>query len=137
MDGYMYCTWSVWSSNVALPQQDAEEDDGNASEGTIYESIENLVQQVDATMRATAQAMGQVGQNMKGGKKRKKKERLLIRQTSFFSKIKSQKNKLFSQTKAELEKGERYATYLYKKSSNGSWKKKWCVLKGSIFGYYK
>ena len=95
--------------------------------------------QFDETMRETAQAMGQIGQNMKsGGKKRKKKDRSLFRQTSFLSsRSKGSKSKLISEKKAELEKGERFSGYLFKKSSSGSWKKKWCVLKGSIFGYYK
>ncbi len=71
----------------STPSQDGEEDEGNASEGTIYESIENLVMQFDATMRDATQALGQFGQNMKGGggggKKRKKKS--LVRQHSLFS----------------------------------------------------
>ena len=82
--------------------------------------------------------MGQIGQSMKsGGKKRKKKDRSLFRQHSFLSSRKSSKAKLISEKKAELEKGERYCGHLFKRSSNGSWKKKWCVLKGSIFGYHK
>ena len=93
--------------------------------------------QCNETMQASVQAMGQIGQHMKGGKKRKKKERSLIRQTSFFGKNKGQKSKLLTQKKAELEKGERYSGYLYKRTSSGSWKKKWCVLKGCIFSYYK
>ena len=93
--------------------------------------------QFNETMQASVQAMGQIGQHMKGGKKRKKKERSLIRQTSFFGKNKGQKSKLLTQKKAELEKGERYSGYLYKRNSSGSWKKKWCVLKGCIFSYYK
>ena len=117
-----------------------EEDDDNASGGTIYESIDNLVLQFEDTIRETAQAMGQIGQNMKsGGKKRKKKDRSLFRQTSFLSSLgkSNSKSKLISEKKAELEKGERFSGYLYKKNSNGSWKKKWCMLKGAIFGYYK
>ncbi len=47
------------------------------------------------------------------------------------------KNKALSQKKAELERGEQYAGFMHKKSSNGSWKKKWCVLKGCIFSYSK
>ena len=96
--------------------------------------------QFEDTIRETAQAMGQIGQNMKsGGKKRKKKDRSLFRQTSFLSSLGkgSSKSKLISEKKAELEKGERFSGYLYKKISNGSWKKKWCVLKGAIFVYYK
>ena len=119
----------------------AEDDDDNASGGTIYESIDNLVQQFDETIRETAQAMGQIGQSMKsGGKKRKKKDRSLFRQTSFLAslgKSSGSKSKLFLEKKAELEKGERFAGYLFKKNSNGSWKKKWCVLKGAVFTYYK
>ena len=81
--------------------------------------------------------MGQVGQNMKGGKRRKRKDRV-IRQPSFLTgKNKSHKAKLLSEQKAELEKGEKYCDYMYKKGSSGGWKKKWCVLKGCIFSYYK
>lgn len=124
------------SSPSLVSLQDAEaDDDDNASEGTIYESIDNLVLQFDATMRATEQAIGQVGQNMKGGRRRKKKE--LSRQGSFFSKHKGQKLKLLQEKKAELERGERFSGYLLKKSSSGGWKKKWCQLKGCIFSYYK
>ena len=83
------------------------------------------------------QAMGQIGQNMKAGRKRKKKERSLIRQPSFFGKSKGHKLKLLSKQKAELEKGKKYCGYLAKRNSSGSWKKKWCVLKGCIFTYYK
>ena len=89
-------------------------------------------------MKATARAMGQVGENMKSRRRHKKKERSLTRQHSFFSsKSKSHKAKLVSQKKAELEKGEHYSGYLYKRSSGGTWKKKWCCLKGCILSYYK
>ncbi len=47
------------------------------------------------------------------------------------------KSKALSQKKAELERGQRFSGYMHKRSSNGSWKKKWCVLKGCVFGYYK
>lgn len=87
-------TYSNISSSIhskllytAHPVQDGEEDEGNASEGTIYESIENLVLQFDATMRDATQALGQLGMKGAGGggggKKRKKKS--LVRQGSLFS----------------------------------------------------
>ncbi len=87
-------------------------------------------------MRATAAAMGQIGQNMKsGGKKRKKK---LTRQTSFLTRTKSgSKSNFLTDKKSELERGDRYTGYLFKKTSSGSWKKRWCTLKGCVFGYYK
>ena len=88
-------------------------------------------------MQATVQAMGQVGQHLKSSKKRKKKERTLLRQPSFFKGSKSRKPKLSAQKKAELEKGTKYSGYLYKKSTSGSWKKKWCVLRGAVLSYYK
>ena len=116
--------------NVPLP------DDDNVSEGTIYESIDNLVSQFDDAMRATAVAMGQIGESMKsGGKKRKKK--LLSRQTSFLSRAKAQKSNFLADKKSELERGDKYTGYLFKKTSSGSWKKRWCTLKGCVFGYYK
>ena len=105
--------------------------------GTIYENIDNLVMQFDSTMQATVQAMGQVGQQLKSGKKRKKKERSLLRQPSFFKGSKGHKSKLSLQKKTELEKGEKYSGYLFKKSTSGSWKKKWCVLRGAVLSYYK
>ena len=116
--------------------QDGEEED-NASIGTIYENVDNLVMQFDSTMQATVQAMGQVGQQLKSSKKHKKKERSLLRQTSFFKGSKSQKSKLSSKQKSELEKGESHSGYLYKRSASGSWKKKWCVLKGAVLSYSK
>lgn len=121
------------------PQPPAEDGfDDNASEGTIYESIDNLVLQFDETIRATAEAMGQIGQNISGGKKRKKRDRSLMRQHSFFSaKHKGSKSKLLAEKKAELAKGESYSGYLLKKGRNSSWKRKWCTLKGCIFSYQK
>ena len=127
------------TTSVVPVQQDAkvEENNDNDSVGTIYENIDNLVMQFDSTMQATVQAMGQVGQHLKSSKKRKKKERTLLRQPSFFKGIKSHKSKLPAQKKAELEKGTKYSGYLYKKSTSGSWKKKWCVLRGAVLSYYK
>ena len=93
--------------------------------------------QFDSTMQATVQAMGQVGQQLKSNKKHKKKERSLLRQTSFFKGSKSQKSKLTPKQKSELEKGETHSGYLYKRSASGSWKKKWCVLKGAVLSYSK
>ncbi len=121
--------------NVPLP----DDDDDNGSVGTIYESIDNLVSQFDDAMRATAAAMGQIGQNMKsGGKKRKKKHNVLSRQTSFLTRGKTgSKSNFLSDKKSELERGDKYTGYLFKKTSSGSWKKRWCTLKGCVFGYYK
>ena len=116
------------------------DDDDNASEGTIYESIDNLVSQFDDAMRATAAAMGQIGQNMKsGGKKRKKKHSLITRQHSFLSRKTSsgQKSNFLTDKKSELERGNRFSGHLFKRTSTGSWKKRWCTLKGCVFGYYK
>ena len=94
--------------------------------------------QFDETIRATAEAMGQIGQNISGGKKRKKRDRSLMRQHSFFSaKHKGSKSKLLAEKKAELAKGESYSGYLLKKGRNSSWKRKWCTLKGCIFSYQK
>ena len=115
--------------------QGDEED--NVSVGTIYENIDNLVSQFDTTMQATVQAMGQLGQQLKSNKKHKKKERPLLRQPSFFKSSKSSKSKLSSQRKNELEKGEKFSGFLFKKSSSGSWKKKWCILRGAVLSYYK
>ncbi len=122
---------------MPLPEDD---DDDNGSECTIYESIDNLVSQFDDAMRATAAAMGQIGQSMKsGGKKRKKKHNLLSRQTSFLTwgAKSTHKPNFLSEKKSELERGDRYSGYLFKKTSSGSWKKRWCTLKGCVFGYYK
>lgn len=116
--------------------KDGEEDD-NASVGTIYENVDNLVMQFDSTIQATVQAMGQVGHHLKSSKKHKKKDRSLLRQASFFKGSKSHKSKLTSKQKSELEKGETYSGYLSKRSSSGSWKKKWCVIKGAVLSYYK
>ena len=38
--------------------------------------------------------------------------------------------------KQQLEIGEHYHGYLYKRTGN-SWKKKWCQLKGCVFCYSK
>ena len=113
------------------------EEDDNASVGTIYENIDNLVMQFDSTMQATVQAMGQVGQQLKSHKKHKKKDRSLLRQASFFKGSKSHKSNLSPKQKSELEKGETYSGYLSKRSSSGSWKKKWCVLRGAVLSYYR
>ena len=111
------------------------EDEDNVSVGTIYESIDNLVLQFDDAIRS-------MGENIKPGtkdpKSTKKKDRSIFRQHSFLSsRSKSSKSKLWSEKRAEFEKGERYSGFMLKKSTGGSWKKKWCVLKGCIFGYYK
>ena len=127
-------------------QQPADVDndkEDSLSDVTIYEELDNFIQQFDETMRQTAQTMGQVGQNMKGGsgggggggggKKKKKKEKSLLRQASFFSSRKKSKGKA-----EDLEGGElAFSGVLYKKNSNGSWKRKWCTLKGCIFSYFK
>ena len=105
--------------------------------GTIYENIDNLVLQFDSTLQATVQAMGQVGQHLGNSKKPKKKDRSLLRQTSFFKGGKGHKARLSTAQKNELERGEYFAGHLYKRSSNGSWKKKWCVLKGAVLSYSK
>ena len=119
----------VSSTSVAR----SADDEDNDSVGTIYESIDNLVLQFDDAIR-------QIGENMKSDtdstKQQKKKDRSLFRQHSFLSR-KSTKSKLLSEKQAELEKGERYSGVMLKKNNSGSWKKKWCVLKGCIFGYYK
>ena len=93
--------------------------------------------QFDAAMRATAQAMGQVGQSMKSGKKRRK-ERVLMRRPSFpSSRPRGRRARLIEEHKPKLEEGERHSGYLFKRNTSGSWKKKWCQLKGCIFSYYK
>ena len=131
---YMYMVHSSVSFPIIV--QDGQDDD-TASVGTIYENIDNLVMQFDSTMQATVQAMGQVGQQLKSNKKHKKKDRSLLRQTSFFKGSKSHKSKLSAQQKSVLERGEKHLGYLSKRSSSGSWKKKWCVLKGAVLSYYK
>ena len=93
--------------------------------------------QFDSTMQATVQAMGQVGQQLKSSKKHKKKDRSLLRQASFLKGGKGHKSKLSIKQKSELEKGECHSGYLYKRSSTGSWKKKWCVLRGAVLSYSK
>ena len=113
---------------IATHQKDAD----TGSVGTIYESIDNLVLQFDNALR-------QIGENMgRDGKPSGKKEHSLTKQSSFsLSRNKSTKSKLLTEKKAELEKGERFSGYMMKKSNNGTWKKRWCVLKGCVFGYYK
>ena len=107
------------------------EDEDNTSVGTIYESIDNLVLQFDDAIR-------NMGENIKSGAKSsvKKKEKSIFRQLS--SRTKSSKSgNIFSEKRAEFEKGERYSGFMFKKANSGSWKRKWCVLKGCVFGYYK
>ena len=109
--------------------------DDSGSVGTIYESIDNLVSQFDDAIR-------QIGENMRSGNaqglSKKKKDHSLFRQHSFLlPRPKSTKSKLLTDKKAELEKGERYSGYMMRKTNTGSWKKRWCVLKGCVFGYYK
>ena len=134
---HVHTMYMLLAHLCSIVLQDREEEEDNASIGTIYENVDNLVMQFDSTMQATVQAMGQVGQQLKSNKKHKKKERSLLRQTSFFKGSKSQKSKLTSKQKSELEKGESHSGYLYKKSASGSWKKKWCVLKGAVLSYSK
>lgn len=111
-------------------------DEDNVSVGTIYESIDNLVLQFDDAIR-------NMGENIKAGtnipvKSRKKKERSIFHQNSFLSShAKKSKSNLWSEKISEFEKGERYSSFMLKKTNSGSWKKKWCVLKGCVFGYYK
>ena len=73
----------------------------------------------------------------KSSSKAKKKDKSIFRQHSFLSLRKSSKSNIWSEKRAEFEKGERYSGFMLKKSNSGSWKKKWCVLKGCVFGYYK
>lgn len=111
-----------------------DDDEDNISVGTIYESIDNLVLQFDDAIR-------NMGENIKSSSSKpyKKKDRSLFRQHSFlsFNRNKNSKTNLWSEKRVELEKGERYSGFMSKKSNSGSWKKKWCVLKGCVFGYYK
>ena len=93
--------------------------------------------QFDSTLQATVQAMGQVGQHLGNSKKQKKKDRSLLRQASFFKGGKGNKARLSTAQKNELERGEHFTGHLYKRSSSGSWKKKWCVLKGAVLSYSK
>lgn len=86
--------------------------------GTIYESIDNLVLQCDDAIR-------QIG-NMQSAN---------VKKSAHLHK--SSKANLLSLKKTELEKGDSYSGYMFKKSGSGSWKKRWCVLKGCVFGYYK
>jgi hypothetical protein len=51
-------------------------------------------------------------------------------------KKKEKNNKIISEHKQQLEMGEHYSGYLYKRTGN-SWKKKWCELKGCVFSYSK
>lgn len=88
-------------------------------------------------MQATVQALGQVGQQLKSNKKHKKKDRSLLRQASFIKGSKSHKSKLSLKQRTELEKGEVFSGHLFKRSGSGSWKKKWCVLRGAVFSYSK
>ena len=111
-------------------------DEDNVSVGTIYESIDNLVLQFDDAIR-------NMGEDIKAStsipaKSMKKKERSIFRQHSFLSShTRSSKSNLWSEKRSEFEKGERYSGFMLKKNDSGSWKKKWCVLKGCVFGYYK
>ena len=118
-------------------QDGGQEDDDTASVCTIYENIDNLVLQFDSTMQATVQAMGQFGQQLGNSKKQKKKDRSLLRQASFFKGGKGSKSRLSAKQKSELERGETFSGHLHKRSSTGSWKKKWCVLKGAVLSYSK
>ena len=81
-------------------------------------------------MRATAQTMGQLGQ---GAKARVKKEKVVMRQGSV------PKAKSLSQRSHNEEPGKEvtFSSALFKKNANGSWKKRWCTLKGYVFNYYK
>lgn len=108
-------------------------DEDNTSVGTIYESIDNLVLQFDDAIRNIGQ---DIQPGSKSNKSAKKKDRSIFRQHSFLSR-KGSKSKLWSEKRTEFERGERYSGFMMKKNSGGSWKKKWCVLKGCIFGYYK
>ena len=54
---------------------DHESDEDNLSDCTIYEDIDELVQQFDATMQATAQAMNQMSQMSPKKKKKKKNQK--------------------------------------------------------------
>ncbi len=116
------CTPSIQST----PASNTCEEDDNISVGTIYESIDNLVLQFDDAFRQIVKSGGT--------ESTKRPERSLFQQLS--SRGKGNKSKLFDR-KADLERGERYSGFMLKKSNSGSWKKKWCVLKGCIFGYYK
>ena len=104
-------------------------DEDHFSDGTIYEDIDELVQQFDLTMKATVQAMQQM--SPKKVKKKKKRE--------FFggSIGKSSGMKIMEEKRTQLESGEQHKGYLHKRSGGGSWKKRFCVLKGSIFSYSK
>lgn len=88
-------------------------------------------------------AIRNMGETMKSSssnpmKPFKKKDRSIFRQHSFISsRNRSSKVNLLSEKRAEFEKGERYSSFMFKKKNSGSWKKKWCVLKGCVFGYYK
>ena len=118
---------------VPVDKEVTHNDEDSGSVGTIYESIDNLVSQFDVALR-------QIGENMRAGSPQsltKKKEQSLLRQHSFLSSRSKSKTKLLTEKKAELEKGERYSGYLWKKTNTGSWKKRWCVLKGCMFCYYK
>lgn len=81
-------------------------------------------------MRATAQTMGQLGQ---GAKSRVKKEKVVMRSGSV---IKG-KNPSPKASTEEMGKEVSFSSPLYKKNANGSWKKRWCTLKGYVFNYYK
>jgi len=108
-------------------------DEDSGSVGTIYESIDNLVSQFDVALR-------QIGENMRAGSGQhltKTKDQSIFKQHSFLSSRSKSKTKLLTEKKAELEKGDRYSGYLLKKTNTGSWKKRWCVLKGCVFCYYK
>ena len=82
-------------------------------------------------MKATVQAMGQIQQMSPKKTKKKKKE--------FFggSIGKTSGMKIMEEKRAQLEHGEQYRGFLHKRTSGGSWKKKYCVLKGSLFCYSK
>ena len=103
-------------------------DEDHFSDETIYEDIDELVQQFDLTMKSTMQAMQQMSP-----KKTKKKKR------EFFggSIGKSSGMKIMEEKRTQLEYGEQHRGYLHKRSGGGSWKKKYCVLKGCIFSYSK
>ena len=122
------------SSNSVFNSQ---RDEDTASVGTIYESIDNLVLQFDNAIR-------QIGEDTylrcsdTDPLSKKKKPHAFSKQHSFLlSRSKPSKSKLLTEKKAELERGERYSGYMMKRGNTGSWKKRWCVLKGCVFGYYK
>ena len=65
----------IFHSSSHLLLQEAGQDDGNCSDCTIYEDIDELVQQFDLTMKATMDQVNQMNPTKKTKKSKGKKDK--------------------------------------------------------------